>query len=221
MTIRRRAGSALLATAAMAAASIGLFATPAVASTPHLTITVTGGGTFTATASKTVLSDKGNNVTCTSKGRTPASSASGKIASGTYKGAVPVKIGTASKLAFNNCTGILGPVTTKVLKEPYLTKIDSKTNSKGQTDGIIAGVKTQVTIPSVGCTFTVSGSAPGYYTNSKHTLTMAPKLPITPLVKARLTVSKVNSCAGLINNGDHPTFSSTFTLSRKGTIKST
>jgi hypothetical protein len=226
MTIGRRAGSALLATAALAAASIGLFATPALASTPKLTVKVTGGGTFTATSSLTTLAIKVSGVpvavTCKSKGKTPASSAAGDIKSGTYKGTAPVKIGTTSKLAFNNCTGPLGAVKTKVLKEPYFTTIDSKTNSKGQTDGIIAGVDTQVS--QTGCTFNVTGSSPGYYTNGKHTLTMTPKPPIKPLVKAQLTISNVKgSCGGLAGSlkGLHPTFSSVFTLSRKGVIKST
>jgi hypothetical protein len=234
MTIGRRAGSALLATAALTAASIGLFATSALASpaSTRLTVKVSGGGTFTAStgtgknAVNTTLTVKVSGVpvavVCKAKGKTPASSASGNIKSGTYTGTAPVKIGTTSNLKFNNCVGPLGPVTTKVLEEPYLTKIDSKTNSKGQTDGIISGVDTQVS--QTGCTFTVSGSSPGYYTNGKHTLTMTPKLPVKPLATAQLTISNVKgSCGGLASalKGLHPTFTSVFTLSRKGIIKST
>jgi hypothetical protein len=226
MRIGRRAGSALLATVATAA-TIGLFATSALAApaATKLTVKVTGGGTFTATSTKTVLTDVTAagpiNVTCTSTKKVAASTAAGDIKSGTYKGSAPVKIGTTSKLTFNNCVGPLGPVTTKVLKEPYVTSIDSTTNSKGETDGIISGIETQVT--TTGCTFTVTGSSPGYYTNGKHTLTMTPKPPVKPLVKAQLTISgvKKGTCAGVVLNGQHPTFSATFTLSRKGVIKST
>lgn len=226
MTIRKRTGSLLIAAAATTAA-VGLCAAPALASSPlggtKLTVKVSGGGKFTAVAAKTVLTQKVGtvtiSVTCTSKGRTPASSASGLIPNGTHRGTSPVLVGSASKLAFNNCTGPLGAVHTKILAEPYKVSVDSKTNRKGQTDGFISGVKVNVTMTA--CSFTVTGSAPGFYTNGKHTLTMTSKLPVKPLNKAQLTVSHVVGCAGLVKNGDHPGFSSTFTLSRKGTIKST
>jgi len=50
---------------------------------------------------------------------------------------------------------------------------------------------------------------------------VTPKLPITALNKAQLTVSNVNGCAGVVNNGDHPTYVGTYTVSRHFTIKST
>lgn len=221
MTIRKRAGSLLLATAATTAAVVGLCAAPSLASTPRattLTVKITGGGKFTAKATKTVLTDRGIPVTCKSKGSTPASSASGNIPSGTHKGTSPVKVGTTTNLKFNNCNGPLGAVHTKVMAEPYKVSVDSKTNSKGQTDGIISGIKVHVTMTA--CSFNVTGSAPGFYTNGKHTLTMTSKLPVKPTTKAQMTIKNVVGCAGLVKNGDHPTFSSTFTLSRKGTIHS-
>ena len=70
-----------------------------------------------------------------------------------------------------------------------------------------------------GCSFKVTGSAPGFYTNSTHKLSLTPKLPNTPLNKGRLTVSGVNGCAGLVNNGDHPSYTSTYTVSRAVVIK--
>lgn len=222
MTIRKRTGSRLLAAAATTAAVVGLCAAPALASTPlsttRLTVKISNGGKFTAKATKTVLSNRGVNVFCTARGKTPASSASGNIPSGTHRGASPVKVGTASNLKFNNCQGPLGAVHTKVMAEPYKVFVDSKTNRKGQTDGYISGVKVHVTMTA--CSFNVTGSAPGFYTNSKHTLTMTPKLPVKATTRARLTVTNVSGCAGLVKNGDHPTFTSTFTLSRKGTIRS-
>lgn len=221
MTIRKRTGSLLLATAATSAAVVGLCAASALASIPlstTLTVKVSNGGKFTAKATKTVLSNNGVKVNCASSGKTPASSASGNIPSGTHKGASPVKVGTASNLKFNNCLGPLGKVSTKVMAEPYKVFVDSKTNAKGQTAGFISGVKVHVSMTA--CSFNVTGSAPGYYTNSKHTLTMTPKLPVKATTRARLTISNVSGCAGLVHNGDHPTFTSTFTLSRKGTIHS-
>lgn len=221
MTIRKRTGGRLLAAAATTAAVVGLCAAPALASSPlstRLTVKISNGGKFTAKASKTVLTDNGNNVFCTARGRTPASSASGRIPSGTHRGVSPVKVGTATNLKFNNCQGPLGPVHTKVMAEPYKVFVDSKTNRKGQTAGFISGIKVHVSMTA--CSFDVTGSAPGYYTNSKHTLAMTPKLPVRATTRARLTVKNVSGCAGLVRNGDHPTFTSTYTLSRKGTIHS-
>jgi hypothetical protein len=222
MTIFKRVNAMLLATAG-AAAVVGLAAAPALASAPaaakatKLTAKVSGGGSYTATTAKTTLSDHGINVTCNAKGKKPGSSASGVIPNGTKKGNSPLQVGTAAKLAFNNCTGPLGKVTTKIRALPYKVAVDSKTNRKGQTDGLISGVK--VAVSMVGCSFMVTGSAPGFYTNSKHTLTMSSKLPVKALNKAQLTVSGVKQCAGVVKNGDHPTFSAVFTLNRKGTIK--
>jgi len=221
MTITKRAGSVLF-TAAAAAAVIGLSAGSALAATT-LTVKVSGGGSYSGSAAKTVLTDGTGmtavSVTCVTKGKSKASTASGKINNGTHKGAAPVAVGTAAKLAFNNCTGPLGRVTTKVNKTPYKISVDSKTNSKGQTDGIISGVNVHVT--NATCQFNVTGSAPGFYTNKTHTLTMTPKLPITPKVKAQLTISGVNhGCLGVVKNGQHPTFTSTYSLNLKTVIKS-
>jgi hypothetical protein len=221
MTITKRAGSVLFAGAA-AAAMVALTASSALAATT-LTVKVTGGGNYNGAANKTVLTDGTGatavSVTCVTKGKSKASTASGKINNGTHKGAAPVVVGTAAKLSFNNCPGPLGQVTTKIHKTPYKISVDSKTNSKGQTDGIISGIN--VSVKNAACAFTVTGSSPGYYTNKTHTLTMTPKLPIKPLVKAQLTISGVNSgCLGVIKNGQHPTFTSTYSLSLKTTIKS-
>jgi hypothetical protein len=210
MTIRKHAGRGLFAAAA-AAAAIGLGATTALAATT-LTVKVTGGGSYTATTTKTVLTDNGVSVTCTS------SKATGTIPTKSYKSASPVTVGTAKSLNFTKCTGPLGAVTVKVNKLPYSVKVNSKSNSKGQTDGEITGVNTSVSMTA--CKFNVTGSAPGFYTNSTHKLSLTSKLPIKALNKAQLTVSGVNGCAGLVHNGDHPTYTSTYTLSRKVVIKS-
>jgi hypothetical protein len=211
MRIRKRAGSALFVVAASAMA-IGLGATTALATSATLTVKVTGGGSYTATSSKTVLTDNGVSVTCT------GSKASGSIPTKTYTNAkTPVSVGTSATLSFSGCTGPLGAVTVKVNKLPYHVTVDSKTNAKGQTDGLITGANTSVSM--TGCSFTVSGSAPGFYTNSGHTLSLTPKLPNKPLNSGQLTVSGVNGCAGLVNNGDHPSYTSTYKVSRAIVIK--
>jgi hypothetical protein len=211
MRIRKRAGSALFVVAAVAMA-IGLGATTALATSATLTVKVTNGGTYTASSSKTVLTDNGVSVTCT------GSKASGTIPTKTYTNATtPVTVGTTAKLSFTGCTGPLGAVTVKVNALPYKVRVDSKTNSSGQTDGMVSGANTSVSM--TGCSFKVTGSAPGFYTNGKHTLTLTNKLPIKPLNSARLTISNVSGCAGLVNNGDHPTYKSTYTVSRAIVIK--
>ena len=217
MTLFKRA-STVLATLGAAGAVVGLSAAPAMAATT-LTVKISNGGSYTATSAKTVLKDGTVSVTCSTVGSTPGSSTSGKVPTGSHTGTSPVKVGTAAKLAFNNCTGPLGAVTTVIHSLPYAISVDSKTNSSGQTDGIISGVKVNVSM--TGCSFTVTGSTPGFYTNKTHKLSVTPKLPITALNKAQLTVSNVNGCAGLVNNGDHPSYTSTYTVSRHFTIKST
>jgi hypothetical protein len=124
-----------------------------------------------------------------------------------------------AKLSFINCSGLLGQVISTVKSKPVLNA-DSKTNRKGQTDAIITGVK--VSVSMTGCHFVVTGSAPGFYTNKTHTLTMTPKLPIKPVKKAQLTVSGVptGECGSLVSNGDHPTYVASYKVSRAISIKS-
>ena len=211
MGIRTRAGSALLVVTATAA-TIGLGATMALAASATLTAKVTNGGSYTAKSSNTVLTDNGVSVTCTS------STASGTIPTKTYSNATtPVTVGTSAKLSFSGCTGPLGAVTVKVNSLPYKVQADSKTNSKGQTDGMVAGANTSVSM--TGCSFKVTGAAPGYYTNGSHTLTLTPTPPVKLLNKAQLTVSGVNGCAGLVSNGDHPAYKATYKVSRAIVIK--
>ncbi len=223
MTITKRVGG-LLASAAAVVALVGLSATPAMASTT-LTAKVTGGGSITATTGtkgKTVLTDNGISVTCIPKGSTPASEAKGSITNGTHKGAEPVAVGSTTKLTFNNCSGILGIVKNKVESEGKIS-VDSKTNSAGDTAGVIGPVTVAVSMKD--CAFTVTGFAPGYYSNKTHELVVTPNLPkgLKGLFKAQLTISGVPSgeCSGVIKDGQHPTFVSTYTVSRKVVIKST
>jgi hypothetical protein len=213
-TPMRKGLGRILFTGTAAALAIGFGATSALATTATLTVKVTGGGSYTASSSSTVLTDNGVSVTCT------GSTASGKIATKTYTGKTsPVQVGTATALAFTGCTGPLGTVTVTVNSLPYKVKVDSATNSSGQTDGMVTGVNTAVSM--TGCSFNVTGAAPGYYTNSGHTLTLTPTLPIKALNKAQLTVSGVSGCAGLVSNGDHPTYKSTYKVSRAIVITST
>lgn len=221
MAITRRVGG-MLATAAAVVAVVGLSATPAMASTT-LTATVKGGGSITAVASKTVLSNgsgaKKVSVTCTTKGKTDASKARGSIGSGKHKGASPLAVGTTTGLSFGNCSGPLGKVTAKVETKKFKISVDSKTTRKGDTDGIVGSVTVKVSM--TGCSFTVKGTAPGYYDNANHTLHVTASLPTKALNKAQLTISGVSGCFGLVKNGQHPSYTSTYKVSRKITVKVT
>jgi hypothetical protein len=216
MGTRIRVSSALFASAA-AALAVGLGATTALAATT-LTVKVTNGGKYKATAATTVLKDNGISVSCSSTATTKASTATGSIPTATTTATSPVKIGTAATLNFKNCAGPNGKVTVKVNDLPYAVRVDSKTNSAGQTDVMISGVNASVSMAS--CSFTVTGRAPGFYANGTHQLRMTPQLPVTPLNKARLTISNVTGCSGVVKNGDHPTFRASYTLSRATKISS-
>lgn len=218
MIARKRAGSLVFA-AAGSVAVIGLLAAPAAATT-SLTVKVSGGGKFTVTAAKAVLSDNGIPITCLNHRSTHASSGSGKIANGTRSGAAPVKVTNVAKLAFSHCSSLLGTVHITVSSLPYTLSIDSKTSRTGKTDAIVGGINVAVSMPT--CSFTVTGTSPGYYSNSKHELFMTTtgKLPKTPLVSAQLTVSNVVGCSSVVNDGDHPTYVSAYVVSRRVAFKS-
>jgi len=207
----------ILFTGAATALAVGFGASSALATNATtLTVKVTGGGSYSASSTKTVLTDNGVSVTCT------GSKTSGSIPTKTYsKKTPPVKVGTSAKLSFTNCTGPLGAVTVVVNSLPYSVNVDSTTNSTGKTDGIVNGVNTSVSM--TGCTFNVTGGTPGFYTNSKHTLSLvaASKLPVKPLVTAQLTVSNVVGCASLVKNGDHPTYTSTYKVNKATVITAT
>jgi len=223
MTMRKRVGSALI-TLSAAALAVGMSASTAMAATT-LKVKVTNGGTYTAIAASTVLTDNGVKVSCVTKkvsGKTVhASTGTGKIPTGTHTATSPVTVGTVASLNFKNCTGPLGNVKTSVSLLPYHVKVDSTTTSTGKTDGMITGIKVKVTTGP--CSFVVTGSSPGYYNNSDHTLHMTTtgKLPKKPLNSARLkVVSTNNRCLGEVVPGQHPTYAGTYKISRAIKIRS-
>jgi len=217
MRMRKGAGRAMFSVAA-AALAFGFGATAALAATT-LTVKVTNGGTYRATARPVLLRDGGVNITCSGTSARKASTAAGSIPTGMTTGASPVKIGTVATLRFRDCAGPRGAaVTITASNLPYSAKVDSKTNTAGQTDAVISGISASVSMK--GCSFTVAGSAPGFYANNTHKLALQTMLPVTPLNKARLTISGVTGCAGMVRNGDHPTIKASYTVSRAIKISS-
>jgi|HubBroStandDraft_1064217.scaffolds.fasta_scaffold100573_1 hypothetical protein len=177
--------------------------------TAHV-VTVAGGGTLAASAAETVLTDGKVSVTCVTKGSTPASKASATIGNGTSSAKAPHPIGIVDDLAFNNCTGPLGKVTATPVDEPYPVNANSATSSNA-TATTISDI--DVNVAMTGCTFTATGSAPGDYSNHTHILAMTSTPKPKGQAKAELTISNVSGCAGLIKDGDHPTYTSSYKIS--------
>src|SRR5215469_8269660 len=187
----------------------------------QLTVNVTGAGSYEAGAAKAVLADGAVTITCVATRRTHASAMSGKIAGGSHRAHPPVVVGTVAALSFHNCSTSHGLAVTEHAESlPYRAAIDSVTNSKGQTDGVIAGVRIQVAIPSTGCRFLVTGSAPGFFANGKRQFSATTKLPVRPLTSVRLTIAHATRCSGHIHNGDHPALTAAYAIGKKITIRS-
>lgn len=177
--------------------------------TAHV-VTVTGGGTLSASAATTTLADGKVSITCSASGSTPGSTASATVRTGTTRAKAPHPIGIAYDLAFSNCASPLGPVTITPVDEPYPVNANSATSS-GATATTISDI--DVNVAMTGCSFTVTGSAPGDYSNSTRTLALTPTPKPAGLTKAQLSVSNVGGCVGLVKNGDHPTYTSSYKVS--------
>jgi hypothetical protein len=206
---------ALLATCALVPMALS---DVAYAST-SLTVKVGSGGSYTAKTARVILTIKGVSWECSTSRSTPASHITGTIPSGTHKGRSPVKVGAIETLAFHSCYGYLGATSVKADNLEYALRVDSLTNSQGQTDLIVSGI--DLSLSMTGCKFNVSGSAAAYYVNGTQSLELTPSPPITPLDRAGLVISDVSGCAELPSNGDHMTITSAYPLSIPVKINST
>jgi len=213
MTIRTRLTGSILLTGAATALVIGVSVGAAVA--VNATWTVKPGGTVTATAGTTTLTDTTthNTLKCTSsKATTTLKKGSGLSGTG---------IGSITKLSFSGCTGPLGiaaVVTPNNL--PYKLNATSFNATSGTTTGSITGIDTKI----VGgpCTVTVdgSGSTPNHtgkvkvtYTNSTHKLKVVAS-------GGNLHLFNATGCSPFFASGDAATFVGTYTVSPAQTITS-
>lgn len=212
MGIRTRiAGSALLM-GATTALVIGVGVSTAVA-TNAITFTVSPGGSITAKAGKTTLTDKntGSVLSCAS------SSGGGSLKSGS--GLSGTGIGSITSLSFSTCTGPLGLTFTVATSGfPYKLNATAFNATTGVTTGKITGIKATLTGPScsasvAGTTATTPGTVKATYTNSTHKLKILAG-------GGTLHVWNVSGCAGLINSGDATTFVGTYTITPAQTITS-
>jgi hypothetical protein len=213
MTIFKRAGSALVMSAALAGV-LALSASSAIAAShPAVaaTWTVKPGGAITAKAGTTTLKDTntGSVLSCTSSsGKGTAKKGSGLSGTG---------IASITALSFSNCTGPLGlKFTVHTTHFPW--HLNAKTFASGKTTGTITGIHATLTGPS--CSATVDGTGAtanngmvtATYTNSTG------KLATTGA--GNLHLYNVVGCAGLINSGDGSSFKGSYAVSPKQTITS-
>lgn len=209
MAIRGRARG-LLTLGAATAAVIGLSAAPALAGTTATTFTVKPGGSITAKAGTTTLTDPKTGTTLTCK----SSSGKGSVKKGS---GLPGKgLGKITNLAFKSCTGPLGiSFTVKTTHFPW--SLNAVSFKNGVTTGTITGIHAKLSGPS--CSAVVDGTkatanngmVKATYTNSTGKLTVLPS-------GGNLHIYNVKGCAGLINSGDPSNFSGSYALSPKQTI---
>jgi hypothetical protein len=197
---------------ALATAACALAVTVAVAVTglalaqTTINVTVTGGGTFTGHTSPATFAVPGVTFTCS------ASTASVTINNQTISGPAPLAIGTAVNFAFTGCTGPLGATTLTPTPTTYQVAANSTTNPGGVTDLTVGTF--HIAFAMTGCTFTVSGTAPGSYNNNTHVMGMGPIPPSPPVKVVKLKISKVSGCAGLVTDGQVVKFTAPYTLKK-------
>src|SRR5215472_2219007 len=121
---RLTAGIASLLTAAAMTTGVS---TAAFAST-SLTVRVTHGGKYSATAPQILLLD--HSVAAVACGTTKAE---GALTNGTHTGTSPVQLGAISPRQLHNCDSPIGtgPITVTFRSLPYRVKADSATNKEG------------------------------------------------------------------------------------------
>ncbi|SRR5712691_92489 len=181
-------------------AAMGLAVPAAMAAT---TWTVTGGPSYTATASSGTtftLTDTTHSATFTCTVGTAAGSVTDQTSG-------PSPFGTVTSSAFGSsthkCSGPLGSTGTSTQKAGTTASINGISFSGGVTTGTISGIDHLFTASAFGinCTAEVTGTAGVKFTNSSHLLQFT-------TTGDSLTVKSASGCAGIIQTGDNVTFSS-------------
>jgi len=211
MAIRKRLTRRALFTGAATAVAIG--ASAGVALAVAITFTITPGGAITGKAGTTTLTDTGTGtkLQCTS------STSKGTLKKGS--GISGANLGSITAQTFTNCTGPLGLQLTVTTKHfPWTLSGTSFNATTGTTTGFINGIEATVTGPS--CSLTVAGTTATTPAKVKVTYTNSTGKLKVLTTGGTLHTWNVNGCAGLIGNGDASTFSGTYTVTPKQTIKS-
>jgi hypothetical protein len=198
----RKTTATALATAAVAAAAVGFSASPAFAATWTVTGNSNADGSYSASAGTTTLRDTttGTVLTCSS------ATAKGVLQNGTY--ASGTGIGTVTSSTFVSCRGPLSLTFTVTQHGTWSINAVQPDATAGVTDGTITNVN--ATLSGPGCSATVTGGVPGTYNNTGAVLSVNPTAP-NP-TGAALTISGVSGCFGLIGNGHHATFQTSYNV---------
>jgi hypothetical protein len=199
--MRKSLTKVLLSGAVAATAVLAFSVTPAFAAT---TYTVAPGGAYTGSAGTTTFTDSTTGSTLTCKSGTAA----GTLKNGA--GLSGTGIGTITSTTFTTCTGPLG--ITFTVKQVGTWSLNLTAYASPISTGYISGI--DATLSGSLCSATVTGSADATYSNSTGVLTLKP----VSGSGHTLTVSNVNGCLGLLNNGNTSTFNGAYTISPKQTI---
>jgi hypothetical protein len=184
-----------LTTVTAATAVVALTAAPALAGPPW---TVTGNtnadGHYNGTSGTVTFKDVTKNLTLTCTSAT----ATGQLANGSYSTAT---VGSVTGSTWTGCKGPGGISLSVAQNSAWTVNATSGPDASGNVSGNIGSVSAHVTGP--GCSFTVTGTAPGHYHNTG-TLTLDPA--------SSLTISSA-SCLGIITNGDVASIGATYAIS--------
>ncbi|MFI1828819.1 hypothetical protein ACH41E_20560 [Streptomyces sp. NPDC020412] len=190
-----------------AAAAVTLAAGPALAQPTNWTVGPSSPLTFSAVSTNTVLDLNGIPLSC------PIATAGGTLSSATGN---PAAIGSISPVTFGNaanpCTSPLGPVEPVTDTNPPW-KLMAQNHSAGVTTGYITGVQARLGVLT--CEFDVVGEVSVSYSNGTGVLSVSNSGRL-------LTVANASpGCAGIAQNGDHPTFNGDFTVTGAGGVRPT
>jgi len=190
--MRKQLARTILA-AGTAAVVLSLAVPPAMAAG---TWTVTGGPNFTAkpaTGATFKLTDGANSFTCT------AASAAGSVTD--QSKSTNTNIGSVTASSFTSCTGAFNSKGSDTQKAGTTSTLTVSSFSSPVTTGTITGVDHILSITSpISCSTEVTGTAGVTYNNTTHELNFT-------TAGDNLTVVGTG-CNGIINQGTHPTFSS-------------
>lgn len=170
--------------------------------------TVSPGGTVSAAAGVTVLTDvnTGVQLTCDTSTLTDASLVTEATGS-------PAQIGTLPQgsVGFQNCSGPFG-LTFEVehIGDWALNGVTFDPDT-GVTVGTLTNISANLS--GFACSASVSGSVDGTYDNNTGVLTILPNPTLTISF-----VDPIDNCFGLINEGDSSTFDGAYTVTPAQTI---
>jgi hypothetical protein len=193
---------------AAAGAALGLAAAPSSAASTNWVVGPNSPEDVTATTTSVVLGVNGIDMTCT------YADAGAHLQSATGN---PAQVGTIAPVNFGRsgepCTSILGNVSTSTTTPWRLWVEGDYDSANGVSQGYIDQIQANVSV--AGCAFDVTGTAHGNFKNG------GPGTPgkLTVATTAtELTVANASvGCAGLVSNGDHPSFNAVYDVVVNGT----